>query len=131
MPRISSHHGVVVVAGHDAEPAAVAAAVADAAPGRQAEGHLLAAAGLEEIDIGRGRADERHGHAARLGLAQGFEQGVDIDAGFAEQEHAVGVPKACRVWSMPMAMPMDGASSGLGARIRMRQRLPSSKSGKR
>ena len=41
------------------------------------------------------------------------------------------VPKWVRVWSIPMAMPMDGASCGLGARIRIRQRFPSSKSGKR
>ncbi len=42
-----------------------------------------------------------------------------------------GVPKWVRVCSMPMAMPMEGAISGLGARMRMRQRRPSSKSGKR
>ena len=52
------HHRIVVVTGKDPKPVTVAAAVTDAASGREAEGHLLSAAGLEEIDICRGRSDQ-------------------------------------------------------------------------
>ena len=82
-------HGVIVIAGNNAEASAVAAAVTDAAAGRKLELHLLAATGLEEVDIGGSGADQCHRYAAFFGLAQGLQQVLDVDAGFAEQEDAV------------------------------------------
>jgi len=82
-------HGVVVIAGNNAEASAVAASVTDTASRRKVELHLLAAARLEEIDIGGCCADQCHRHTAGFRLPQGFQQVLDIDAGLAEQEHAV------------------------------------------